>query len=587
MTVKEFYQNQIQQYKLVKQEAHRKVVLLATLRLLLFVSGILTIYLFSDSFAVYWMLLVEIILFLFLVHRSSDANYEKKRAQKILEINERELKALNGDWSEFQDGAKFRSSEHPFSQDMDLFGSRSLFQLVNRTVTWQGQKLLADRLQNGTQKTEINNKAIQEFSNHIDWCQQYLAEGMVFLDDEKEENLKKIKDITVTPLLFRRLMLVILPVLGIGGTILFSLSMIDGSLFTGIVALVLTIVGLHLKEANRISLGVNRFERVVSVSQHRVDLLDKIAFQDPAMVAWKNEQIGREGELHELLSELAKVQKHMSYRMNVFVGIMLNFFMAWDFRVLHQWEKWLKTYGDKIQSMEDQLAEVEVWISGAMYLNNHDKMTFAEFRESDKIEILEMGHPFIPGNVQVFNDLVYSEVEKIQIITGPNMAGKSTYLRSVGWAIISANAGFPVMANSCKLPRLSLYTSMRNSDDLSGNSSFFHAELSRLRFIVDAIENGEKVFVILDEILKGTNSIDKERGSVGFLKKLARLKARGIIATHDLSLCKLADEGEDFRNRYFDSIIQDEELSFDYKIRDGVCQNMNASFLLRKMRLVD
>jgi DNA mismatch repair ATPase MutS len=128
---------------------------------------------------------------------------------------------------------------------------------------------------------------------------------------------------------------------------------------------------------------------------------------------------------------------------------------------------------------------------------------------------------------------------------------------------------------------------MRNADDLSGSSSFFHAELSRLRFIVDSIESGEKVFVILDEILKGTNSIDKERGSVGFLKKLARLNARGIIATHDLSLCRLSDENEEFSNRYFDSTIQDEELSFDYKIREGVCQNMNASFLLKKMGLVE
>jgi DNA mismatch repair ATPase MutS len=173
------------------------------------------------------------------------------------------------------------------------------------------------------------------------------------------------------------------------------------------------------------------------------------------------------------------------------------------------------------------------------------------------------------------------------MITGPNMAGKSTYLRSVGWTIISANAGFPVMAKKCRIPRLKLYTSMRNADDLSGSSSFFHAELSRLRFIVDSIESGEKVFVILDEILKGTNSIDKERGSVGFLKKLARLNARGIIATHDLSLCRLSDENEEFSNRYFDSTIQDEELSFDYKIREGVCQNMNASFLLKKMGLVE
>ncbi|EPB65923.1 dephospho-CoA kinase [Ancylostoma ceylanicum] len=164
------------------------------------------------------------------------------------------------------------------------------------------------------------------------------------------------------------------------------------------------------------------------------------------------------------------------------------------------------------------------------------------------------------------------------------MAGKSTYLRSVGLAIISANAGFPVLAASCSIPEIQLYSSMRTSDDLSVESSYFHAELTRLRFIMDAIESGKKVFVILDEILKGTNSRDKEIGSAGFLDKLRKIGAKGIIATHDLSLTELALKTPSFRNVYFDSTIDGEELYFDYKVREGVCQNMNASFLLKKMR---
>ncbi len=167
------------------------------------------------------------------------------------------------------------------------------------------------------------------------------------------------------------------------------------------------------------------------------------------------------------------------------------------------------------------------------------------------------------------------------------MAGKSTYLRSVGLAIISANAGFPVLADTCRIPDMLLYSSMRTSDDLTVESSYFHAELTRLRFIMDAIESEKRVFVILDEILKGTNSKDKEIGSAGFLQKLNKIGAKGIIATHDLSLTDLAGKHTAFRNVYFDSTIEGEELYFDYKIRDGVCKNMNASFLLRKMKLVD
>jgi DNA mismatch repair ATPase MutS len=167
------------------------------------------------------------------------------------------------------------------------------------------------------------------------------------------------------------------------------------------------------------------------------------------------------------------------------------------------------------------------------------------------------------------------------------MAGKSTFLRSVGIAFMSANAGFPVLADECHIPDRMLYSSMRTSDDLNANSSYFHAELSRLKSIVDDMAAGAHVFVILDEILKGTNSVDKEKGSALFLQKMKRMGCMGIIATHDLSLCNLADNDDSYKNQSFDSTIANNELSFDYRLRDGVCQNMNATFLLQKMGLID
>ena len=185
------------------------------------------------------------------------------------------------------------------------------------------------------------------------------------------------------------------------------------------------------------------------------------------------------------------------------------------------------------------------------------------------------------------NDFELEEVEQFAIITGPNMAGKSTFLRSVGINLMLAKAGFPVMAEKFVFPNMNLYSSMRTSDNLSDETSYFHAELLRLRFIMDAIERGESVFIILDEILKGTNSKDKEEGSAKFLQKLSDLGARGIIATHDLSLTELADKNSSIINLYFDTKIEGEDISFDYKMREGVAKNMNASFLLKKMRLTD
>jgi len=277
----------------------------------------------------------------------------------------------------------------------------------------------------------------------------------------------------------------------------------------------------------------------------------------------------------------------MDYRMNILVGVLLNFFLAWDLRVCYQWQQWYLDHAKNLRKWEAELTQLEVWISGATFSNNFPNNCFAGFNEENSVQIRSLAHPFVPMAKQVCNDVIMLRDEHFLIITGPNMAGKSTYLRSLGLTFILAQAGFPVMASTCSIPRLKLYSSMRTSDDLTVESSYFHAELTRLRFIMDAIERGEQVFIILDEILKGTNSKDKEIGSAKFLQKLVRLNAKGVIATHDLSLCELAANDRSFHNIYFDSTIEGQELSFDYRIREGICKNMNASFLLKKMQLVD
>jgi DNA mismatch repair ATPase MutS len=274
----------------------------------------------------------------------------------------------------------------------------------------------------------------------------------------------------------------------------------------------------------------------------------------------------------------------------VLVALLLNFFLAWDFYLLLKLEKWKNKYGDHLPAWESIVYEIEVLISAATFRYNHSAFTsYAELIEpnNSKIECIGLGHPLIESQKRVNNNYVMNEEEQFSIITGPNMAGKSTFLRSVAINLILAKAGFPVMAEKFIFPNLRLYSSMRTSDDLTDESSYFHAELIRLRFIADAIERGEKVFIILDEILKGTNSKDKEEGSAKFLSKLIQLNAKGIIATHDLKLTELAERNKSLKNIYFDTTISGDEISFDYTIRDGVAKNMNASFLLRKMGLSD
>jgi len=526
-------------------------------------------------------------LFLYLVHRSVDAKYKRDKQQKLIEINIQELNVLNGNWHHFKEGNEYKDSQHAFAHDMDIFGKKSIYQLFNRTVSKKGSDLLAFQLKYGCENIELANNAITDFSLEPGWCQEFMAEGMVFSEGELAKEFQKISEIEAKQSFFSVIIRFGVPIVSILLTVLYSLDIISQSFYLIYLAGIFTIIGSNLKKANSITQQVTSYASQVKMYQRQLILFQKITLPSNLTKGFRDSLFSGKGSLMDSLEDLEKIQGRMDFRMNLLVGTLLNFFLAWDFQVINQWEKWRIKNKSQLGSWENHLAQLEVWISGAVYKFNFPETVFADITDNDCINIKGLGHPFVLHQKRVLNDVIMSKSENFLIITGPNMAGKSTYLRSLGLAIICANAGFPVLAEKCELSKFKLYSSMRTSDDLTVESSYFHAELSRLRFIMDAIEKGEKVFVILDEILKGTNSKDKEIGSAKFLQKLERLNTKGIIATHDLSLCKLAEDNVAYRNMYFDSIISGSELSFDYKIRAGICQNMNASFLLKQMNLVD
>ena len=195
-----------------------------------------------------------------------------------------------------------------------------------------------------------------------------------------------------------------------------------------------------------------------------------------------------------------------------------------------------------------------------------------------------IGHPLLNTSKRVNNNFSIDN-QQFFIITGANMAGKSTFLRTISLAVVMANMGLPVCAKSFQYSPVKLITSMRTSDSLADDESYFFSELKRLKFIVEEIKE-ENYFIVLDEILKGTNSTDKAIGSKKFVKKLVGSNSTGVIATHDLSLCEIENELTEVQNYYFDAEIIDDELHFDYKLKNGICKNMNASFLLKKMDIV-
>ena len=284
------------------------------------------------------------------------------------------------------------------------------------------------------------------------------------------------------------------------------------------------------------------------------------------------------------LKELSKYINALDQRNNMFFGVIGNGYLLWDIKQAYKIEQWVLKNKHKVEQWFEVIEWFDTYNALANFAYNHKEFVYPELTNQAVIEAKALGHFMIDKTKRICNDVVIHQNEFI-IITGANMAGKSTFLRTVALSIVSANVGLPVCALAFKYHPIKLITSMRTSDSLLDEESYFFSELKRLKFIVEEIQK-DTYFIILDEILKGTNSKDKEEGSKQFIKRLVNSNSTGIIATHDLGLCEIEKELPQVKNKYFDAEILNNELYFDYTYKNGVCQNMNASFLLKKMGIV-
>ena len=583
----DFYNKQIQRLTIEINSIKKKTNALVLIRLASFISLIGGVY-FSWGNVVLTIVVAGIGTFIFvrIVHYFLDIKLKLSKLETQKEINEYEIRLLKGDFSDCHIGENYLDTSHPFANDLDLFASSGVFALLNKTATPQGEKQLASVLLDGTSDTQFMNGAITFLSKHIDWTQRYRVTGKL---QSREEGAKYSMDqFDLSQINVANWMYWYQWVMPSFSILVFS-AFIFNILSISMMAMLL-VVGLlpafrQMKISNFYFKKIALFEVRVDMLLERLRLIDELRgneFFIDSLISKVNPNGSAEKELLLLKKHIAQV----NMRLNVLVGLLLNIFFAWDVRLRIKIKKWAETNELFAQKVENELSLIEVYLSGATISATFPETTFAQFTTSNAINMDAVLHPLLAMKLGRENSFNLDVNQQFMILTGPNMAGKSTFLRSVGLAIVFANAGFPVFAKRMVMPRMKLYTSMRTADDINSSSSYFFAELSRLRYIVDAMESKVKVFVLLDEILKGTNSKDKQEGSFKFMKKLQKMGGRGIIATHDLSLCELESE-HTFVNACFDSIIEDDELSFDYALKTGICKNMNASFLLKKMQLID
>ncbi|MDP5229318.1 MAG: DNA mismatch repair protein MutS [Cellulophaga sp.] len=584
-----FYNQKIKTYQVRLKMIKSQLLVSSILRLAVFIIAAVAIYFVSATtnliLAVIGVFLVS---FLFLVSRHTDLHYKKDKLLALIKINTTELKVLDRKFHDLPDGSDFKDPLHYYSQDIDLFGKGSFYQYCNRTVLPQGSEKLAHLFtENSINNIKEKQEAIQELANLPDWRQEFSAIGSLV---KTETPYQAILDWMKIYKRFLPKSMKLLPMIFTAFSIIMFICyfFVPLSIFVLLLVFVLGlgITGIYVKKINKLSSDTGRIQTTFHQYQKLISEIENISFKSDLLKRKKETILQDHKKTSDILHEFSRILGALDQRNNMLFGFLANGFILWDIYQSYKIENWIEKYGNQVEGWFTTIAFFDAFNSLANFTYNHPNYVFPIIDATSMVlDAKGAGHPLLDPKKSILND-IQMDSEQFFIITGANMAGKSTFLRTISLQIVMANVGLPVCAKEVKYTPIKLITSMRTTDSLTDDESYFFSELKRLRFIVDEIKT-DRYFIVLDEILKGTNSTDKAIGSRKFVEKLIASKATGIIATHDLSLCEAATDLPQVKNHYFDAEIIDNELHFDYKFKNGICQNMNASFLLKKMEIVD
>lgn len=577
------------------QQVKKQIFRISMLRLALFIAGIAGVYFFFNQTT---LLIAGICLtflpFFILVKVHNRLFIRKEWLETQARIIQEELQALSGDYSSFEDGKEYANPEHPYSFDLDIFGRRSLFQSINRTCTFFGKVRLAEWLQNHLHEKasiEKRQEMVREISEHTLFREQFRVAGLVH--HSQSSDAEKIQAWSQSPAQYLHAGWVKAFIWGVPviNSLLLITSLIGWTSFSWLglsfgIFLVLSFGiikrATYIQETYGKQLkSLNGYARLIALAKAEnwkstgmLELIERFNLNGQSPI--------------QALQQLSKELDRLDLRNNQFLYVLLEGSIFFQLQEIVRIERWKARYGQYISEWLETVGELDALCSLGTFAYNHPQYTYPELTEKPFCFLAtQMGHPLMPVSQCVKNDATIPSRPFFLIITGANMAGKSTYLRTIGVNYLLACVGAPVCCERLKLHPNQLITSLRTSDSLSDNESYFFAELKRLKRIIDLLNQGQQLFIILDEILKGTNSMDKQKGSFDLIRQFMQLKANGIIATHDLLLGSLIKQfPEEIRNYCFEADIKENELTFSYKLREGVAQNMNACFLMKKMGII-
>lgn len=589
-TLHSYYQEQITKNEQELKALNQQLLFSSLLRLSVFILAIVSIYfMFNTPKIVIPLVIGWIALFTFLVLRHSKLEYKKSKRLALIQINQTEIDVLKRNFHHLPTGDEFKDANHYYSQDIDLFGLGSFYQYLNRTVLQQGSEKLASLLtENHILNIVQKQEAIKELAAKTNWRQEFSAIAqLVKVKASHTAILLFLKNYTPFIPKYTKALAPVFGSLSIVLCLLYYFQIVPGILIGSWFLIGLSISGTYFKKIKKLSNDTDQMQSTFQQYQKLILSIENTEFTSELLQEQKQNILDKNTKASTNLEQFAKLLYALDQSKNLLMGMVLNGFFLWDMKQSYKIEHWVVQNATSVKNWFDTIAFFDAYNSLGNFSYNHPDYNYPAIASSKEIFLnaTALSHPLLDPKKSIPNNVSINK-EHFFIITGANMAGKSTFLRTISLQIVMSNLGLPVCAKTATYTPTKLVTSMRTTDSLTDDTSYFFSELKRLKFVIDEASK-DNYFIVLDEILKGTNSTDKAKGSKKLVEKLVSSKSTGIIATHDLSLCELENKLTQVKNYYFDAEIRNDELFFDYTLKEGVCKNMNASFLLKKMKIVD
>ncbi|WP_370582950.1 MutS-related protein [Pontibacter rufus] len=592
-TTEQFYRQRADKLAEQEKSATSKVSMVSWGRVLVFLVGaVLAYYFFSSGNMALGVVAILVFYGLFLVvlkwHQRLDFNYQQ--LVLLRQFNLQETDRLHGRLKGFNGGNEFIDPAHPYTSDLDIFGDSSLFQLLNRAVSSIGKSRLAQWLQHAASINSIQQRqeAVQELTQQLNWLQTFLVLPRYYKQAAAPATefiawMRQHTDFYQRHA-YMKLLIWVLPILTLAAVVAWfnGVSGYVPSFFLAVQYL----LGYKFRAAREAYYenSMAMYEAVRSYTR-QLQHLESHTFGSGLLRGLQSGLITERGKASVAVGRLSTIIDYFSWRLSTLMSFFLNTILMWDFIWMYRLEQWKQKHLAQLEQAVEVLAETETLASMACYQHAHPTYAIPQLSTQPfEFKAMALAHPLIFSVSPVTNDFGMAGIGQTIVVTGSNMSGKTTFLRTIGINMVLALMGAPACADKLILAPAQVYTAMRTVDNLAENTSSFYAELKRLRVLLELTEEEQPVFYLLDEILKGTNSRDRHQGAMALIRQLHKRNASGLISTHDLELGAMEEElAGSVHNYSFNSDIVGDEIIFDYKLQRGLCRSFNASKLMELM----